>query len=233
MCFGSYREIPACHVQARDRNSAASQTTPGGQAPRRAEESDGVHRRVHATAGLSVFVLWWRRLGSCYSKLVLGGRRKKAVKCHAHGTATAMQLFLGRSLGFRRSWRILAGWRNWAYDRHYVFFLIGSTIGVRCAMKVCSRGRGCFLGCHSLRSTINRQGDCRRECPNTNGLPRGRWASGNMPCQLVDCTPYFYSPFQSIRIFESICTKICTFGTYFSIRPGRLCPRPQLQMRPW
>ena len=57
------------------------------QVPRRADESDGVHRRVLAADSL-VFV--WRRLGSYHPQLLLSGRRKPLNA--THGTATAMQL---------------------------------------------------------------------------------------------------------------------------------------------
>ena len=120
----------------------------------------------------------------------------------------------------RSSW-----WKNCACDRHD--FFSGATTGVRCAM-VCIRGRGCCPGRHPLRFTIYRLVWDRRQCPNGDGLPRGRWPSGNMPCKL-DKVPHF----KSIR-FDLLPKK--SFGTSFSNRSNRLAisfSSPNLQMPCW
>ena len=156
-----------------------------------------------------------RTLGSCHSHFRLSGRRKPLKA--THGTATAMQqskswafpLLLGSiaQLPLRLADRAGGEINICACDWHIVFW--GGTAGVRCAMFY-SRGHGCCPGHHPLRYTIYRLVGGRRWCPNSDGLPRGRWPSGNMPYKL-DKLPHI----QSIR-FDLLRKK--SLRTYFSVR---------------
>ncbi|MEP5218913.1 MAG: hypothetical protein ABJQ80_02820, partial [Lentilitoribacter sp.] len=53
-------------------NNAARHTTPSRPTATSVDESDGWRCRVSATA--SIILFWWRRIGSCHSQGVLGGR---------------------------------------------------------------------------------------------------------------------------------------------------------------
>ena len=65
------------------------------------------------------------------------------------------------------------------------------------------QGARCYVWCVAVgaavapvatrrgRFAIYRLGGCRRKSPNKDGLPRGRWPSGNMPCKFENNSSRF------------------------------------------
>ena len=84
-------------------------------------------------------------------------------------------------------------WREWAYDRHYIYLEAQQVRGTLWydLVQDSGRERGCCPGRHSLKFTIYRLWGGYRKRPHSyDGLPRRRWHNENMSCKLDDILPF-------------------------------------------
>ena len=137
---------------------------------RSADDSDGVHGRVRAAASLCFFLAAQTRKLSFLASLGWAEEAKKRHARNSDGNEAIIEV-LSYPLCFRSLRLVVVGLDRSSWWQKKIGLATAMIIFeapppgyavLRSVAVVCSRERGCYPGCHSLRFTIYRLGDGRR-----------------------------------------------------------------------